>query len=149
VCHAFLAPQAAKAGHIAILFFRAAVAVECFTPTPIIPLIKQLHFALVWRESRSDVSDIAMRNEDDDLAFRHDWQKFSGTDDEKFDDCVSVDSHLVTTGVNRVEELCESHVAALSLEGEDSKPKPGVVSNFAEAHAALMKVKSFVSAHSK
>jgi hypothetical protein len=38
--HAFLAlPPAAYADHISILFFQATVAVECFTPTPIIPLI--------------------------------------------------------------------------------------------------------------
>jgi hypothetical protein len=41
-----------------------------------------------------------MRNEDDDDAFQHNWQKFSGMDNEKFDDYVSVDSHLATSGVN-------------------------------------------------
>jgi hypothetical protein len=56
----------------------------------------------------SDISDVAMRNEDYDDAF-HDWQKFSGTDNEKFDDYVSVNSHLVTCSVNTVKELCESH----------------------------------------
>jgi hypothetical protein len=61
--------------------------VDCFTPTPIIPLIsliKLLHSALVWRESRSDVSDVAVRNEDDNDAFHHNWQKFRGMDNEKF-----------------------------------------------------------------
>jgi hypothetical protein len=29
-----------------------------------------------------------MRNEDDDDAFQHDWQKFSGMDNEKFDDYI-------------------------------------------------------------
>jgi hypothetical protein len=89
-----------------------------------------------------------MRNEDDDDAFQHDWQNFSGMDSEKFDQYVSVDSHLVTSGVNTVEELCESHVGATLIqgaeqEGEDTEPE--VVPNFAEA---LMKVKSFVYAHS-
>jgi hypothetical protein len=95
----------------------------------------------------TDVSDVAMRNEDDDNAF-HDWQKFSGMDNEKSDNYVSVDSHLVTSSVTMMKELCESHVGTLSMEGEDSEPKPEVMPNFAEAQEALMKVKSFVCAHS-
>jgi hypothetical protein len=39
VSHAFLALPAANADHISMLFFRATVPVEHFTPTPIIPLI--------------------------------------------------------------------------------------------------------------
>jgi hypothetical protein len=41
VRHAFLTlpPPAATADRITFLFFRATVAVDCFTPTPIIPLI--------------------------------------------------------------------------------------------------------------
>jgi hypothetical protein len=58
-----------------------------------------------------------MRNEDDDDAFQHNWQKFSGIDNEKFD-YVSVESHLATGSVNTVEELCESYVGATPLEGE-------------------------------
>jgi hypothetical protein len=73
---------------------------------------------------------------------------------EKFDDYVSVNSHLATSNVNTVEEVRESHMGALSVEGEeeegeDSEPKPKVVLNFAEAHEMLMKVKSFVCVHSK
>jgi hypothetical protein len=49
-----------------------------------------------------------MRNEGDDDAFQHDWQKFSGMDNEKFDDYISVDSHLATSSVNAVANLCES-----------------------------------------
>jgi hypothetical protein len=89
-----------------------------------------------------------MRNEDDNEAFRHDWQKFRGMDNEKFDDYVSVDNHLASSRVNTVEQLCESHVGATLLkgpeeEGEDTEPE--VVPNFAEA---LRNVKSFVCAHS-
>jgi hypothetical protein len=89
-----------------------------------------------------------MRNEDDDDALHHDWQKFSGMDNEKFKDYVSVDSHLMTNGVNTAEQLCKSHVGAPRVEGaeeEDTKPEPEVVPNFAEA---LMKVRSFVYTHS-
>jgi hypothetical protein len=55
-----------------------------------------------------------------------------------------VDSHLVTSSVNTVEELRESHMGALSVEGEGSKPKPKVVSNFAKTHKVHMKIKSFI-----
>jgi hypothetical protein len=92
-----------------------------------------------------------MRNEHDDNAFQHDWQKFSGMDNEKFDDYVSVDTHLATSSVNTVEELCESHVGATLVEGaeeEGEDTEPEVVPNFAQEHEALMKVKSFVYAHS-
>jgi hypothetical protein len=99
------------------------------------------------RGQPSGVSDVAMRNGDDDDAFHYDWQTFSGMNNEKVD-YVSVDSHLATSGVNRVVELYESHVGATSVEGageegEDSEPE--VVPNFAEA---LMKVRSFACAYS-
>jgi hypothetical protein len=69
--------------------------------------------------------------------------------DETFDDYVSVDRFVVTSGVNTAKELCESHVGTWSVEGEeekgeDSKPEPEVVPNFAEA---LMKVKLFIYTH--
>jgi hypothetical protein len=48
------------------------------------------------RGKLSGVSDVVMRNEDDDDVFQHDWQKFSGMDSEKFDEYISVDSHLAT-----------------------------------------------------
>jgi hypothetical protein len=70
----------------------------------------------------SDVSDITMKIEDDDDAF-HASQKFSGMDNEKFDDYVSVDSRLVTSGVSTVKELCKSHVGTLSVEGEEEEGK--------------------------
>jgi hypothetical protein len=85
-----------------------------------------------------------MRNDNDDDPF-HDWQKFSGMDNEKSDDYMSVDSDLATSGVSTMKELCESHVGTLGVEREDSEPEPEVVPNFAEV---LTKVKSFVCAHS-
>jgi hypothetical protein len=92
-----------------------------------------------------------MRNEDDHDAFQHDWQKFSGMANEKFDYYVSVDGHLATSDVNTVEELCESHVAATHLEGAEEEGEDTeceVVPNFTKAHKALMKVTSFVYADS-
>jgi hypothetical protein len=92
-----------------------------------------------------------MRNEDDDDAFQHDWQKFSCMDNKKFDDYISVDSHLATSSVDTVVELCESHVGSTLLEGAEEEgvdTEPNVVPNFAEAHEALMEVKSFVYVYS-
>jgi hypothetical protein len=93
-----------------------------------------------------------MRNEDENDAF-HNWQKFSGIGNEKFDNYLSVDSHVATSCVNTMKGLCESHVGALSVEGQeeegvDSEPETKVVPNFAEEQEALMKAKSFVHAHS-
>jgi hypothetical protein len=72
-------------------------------------------------------------------------------DNKKSDDHVSVDSHLATSGVNTVQQLRASRVGATLLEGAEEEredTEPEVVLNFAEAHEALMKVKSFVYAHS-
>jgi hypothetical protein len=69
-------------------------------------------------------------------------------DNEKFDDYVSVDSHLVASSVSTMKELCKSHMGTMSMEGEDSEPQPEVVLNFAEVQEALMKVKSLVCVHS-
>jgi hypothetical protein len=69
-----------------------------------------------------------------------------------FEDYVSVDSHVATSGVETVQELCESLVAPGSVEGEEGGEKedgePEVLPNFAETHEALMKIKSFFYAHS-
>jgi hypothetical protein len=69
---------------------------------------------------------------------------------DKFEDYVSVDSHVATCGVETVQELCVSLVAYGSVEGEgeDDDGEPEVVPSFAETHEALMKVKPFFYAHS-
>jgi hypothetical protein len=70
---------------------------------------------------------------------------------DKFEDYVSVDSHVATCGVETVQELCVSLVASGSVEGEgggEEDGKPEVVPSFAETHEALMKVKSFFYVHS-
>jgi hypothetical protein len=94
-------------------------------------------------------SDVVLTNNDDD--FHQDWEKFSGMNKDKFEDYVSVDSHVATSGVETVQELCVSLVASGSVEGEGGEKEDGepeVVPNFAEMHEALMKVKSFSYAHS-
>jgi hypothetical protein len=104
----------------------------------------------VQGESSGD-SDVVLTNDDDD--FRQDWENFSGMNKDKFKDYVSVDSHVAACGVETVQELCVSLVASGSVEGEEGggeqeDGEPKVVTNFAETHEALMKVKSFFYAHS-
>jgi hypothetical protein len=69
---------------------------------------------------------------------------FSGMNKDKFEDYVSVDSHVATRGVEAVKELCVSLAASGSVEGEGKEDgEPEVVPSFTETHEALMKVKSF------
>jgi hypothetical protein len=60
---------------------------------------------------------------------------------------------VATCGVETVQELCVSLVASGSVEGEEGGEEedgePEVVPSFAEAHEALMKVKSFFYVHSR
>jgi hypothetical protein len=93
-------------------------------------------------------SDVVFTNADD---FRQDWEKFSGMNKDKFEDYISVDSHVATYGVETMEELCVSLMASGSVEGEgggEEDGEPEVVQRFAETHEALMKVKSFFNAYS-
>jgi hypothetical protein len=91
-------------------------------------------------------SDVVLTNDDDD--FRRDWENLSGMNKDKFEDYVSVNSHVATCGVETVQELCVSLVASGSVEREEDAGEPEVVPSFAEAHKVLMKVKSFFFAHS-
>jgi hypothetical protein len=89
----------------------------------------------------------------DDEDFCQDWEKFSGMNKDKFQDYVSVDSHMATCGVETVQELCMSPVVSRSVEGEEGgggedDGEPKVVPSFAETHEALMKLKSVFYAHS-
>jgi hypothetical protein len=61
-------------------------------------------------------SAVVLTNDDD---FRQDWKKFSGMNKDIFEDCVSVDSHVATSSVEIVQELCESLMASGSVEGEE------------------------------
>jgi hypothetical protein len=101
------------------------------------------------QEQSSGDSDVVLTN--DDVDFRQDWEKFSGINKDIFDDYVSVDSHVATSGVETVQELCVSLVASGSVEGEGGEEEDGepeVVPSFVETHEALMKVKSSFYAHS-
>jgi hypothetical protein len=70
---------------------------------------------------------------------------------DKFEDYVSVDSHVATCGVETMQELCVSPVASGSVEGEgggeEEDGEPEVVPSFTETHEALRKVKSLFYAY--
>jgi hypothetical protein len=95
-------------------------------------------------------SDVVLTNNDDD--FRQDWENFRGINKDIFEDHVSVNSHMATSGVETVQELCQSLAASRNVEGKGGGEKEygelEVVPNFAETHEALMKLKSFFYAHS-
>jgi hypothetical protein len=89
-------------------------------------------------------SDVVLTNDDND--FRPDWEKFSGMNKEKFEDYVSVDSHVATSGVETLQELCVSLVVSRSVEGEGGEEdgEPEVVPSFAKTHEALTESKIFL-----
>jgi hypothetical protein len=66
-------------------------------------------------------SDVVLTNDDDD--FRKDWKKFSGMNKDIFEDYVSVDRHVAISGVETVQELCESLMASGSVEGRGGGEK--------------------------
>jgi hypothetical protein len=76
----------------------------------------------------------------DDDNFRQDWEKISVMNKDIFEDYISVGSHVATSGVETMQELCES-LASRSVEGEEGGEKEGgepeVVPNFPETHEAL------------
>jgi hypothetical protein len=87
-------------------------------------------------------SDVVLTNADD---FLQDWETFIGMNKDKFDEYVSVDSHVATCGVETVQELCVSLMASWIVEGEgggeeEEDGEPKVVPSFAETHEELMKV---------
>jgi hypothetical protein len=65
-------------------------------------------------------SDVVLTNDDD--VFRQDWEKFSGMNKDKFEDYISVDSHVATCGVETVEP-CVSLMASASVDGEGGEKK--------------------------
>jgi hypothetical protein len=66
-------------------------------------------------------SDVVLTNNDDD--FCQDWEKFTGMNKDKFEDYISVDSHVATCGVETVQEPCVRLVAAGSVDGEGGEKK--------------------------
>jgi hypothetical protein len=67
----------------------------------------------------------------------------------EFGDYTSVHSELATCGVDTTDEWCDNRKGGGSGEEgeEEDKCEPEAVPSFAEAHAALVKVKLFFYAH--
>jgi hypothetical protein len=62
-----------------------------------------------------------------------------------FQNYVSVDRDVATSGVATIEELCEAHGSTRSVEekNEEDENEGDIVPNFAETYEALKKVKAF------
>jgi len=77
-----------------------------------------------------------MANDDDDDGFGQDWEELCRAQKYDFQSYVSVDRHVATTGVETVEELCETFGSTRSVEEED-KNEQEMVPSFIETYKAL------------
>jgi hypothetical protein len=83
-------------------------------------------------------------DDDDDDDFGQDWEELCGAQKYDFQNYVSVDRDVATSGVSTVEELCETYGSTRSVEGknkEDEKEQD-ILPSFAETYEPLLKVKS-------
>ena len=77
-----------------------------------------------------------MANDDDDDDFGQDWEELCRAQKYDFQSYVSVDRHVATSGVETVEELCETFGSARSVEEEDENEQE-MVPSFIETYKAL------------
>ena len=98
-------------------------------------------FRKAGHKYQSDGNEMAS---DDDDDFGQDWEELCGAQKYDFQRYVSVDSHVATTGVETVEELCEAFGSTRSVEEEDEdESEQEMVPSFTETYEALQKVKAF------
>ena len=83
----------------------------------------------------------------DDDDFGQDWEELCRAQQYDLQSYVSVDSHVATSGVENVEELCEAFRSTRSVE-EDDENEQEMVPSFAKTYEALQKVKVFFYARS-
>jgi hypothetical protein len=97
---------------------------------------------------QSDGNETA--NGDDDDDFRQYWEELCRAQKYDIQSCVSVDRHVATSGVETVEELCETFGSTRSgeEENEEDENEQEMVPSFAESYEALQKVKAFFYAQS-
>jgi hypothetical protein len=83
---------------------------------------------------------------DDDDDFGEDWEELCGDD---FQNYVSVDCDVATSGVSTVEELCEAYGSTRSVEERIKKTKKeqDMLPSFAETYEPLLKVKAIFDVH--
>jgi hypothetical protein len=99
---------------------------------------------------QSNVNEMANDDDDDDDDFGQDWEELCRAHKYDFQNYVSVDRDVATSGVSTVEELCAAYGSTRSVEGknkEDEKEQD-MVPSIAETYEALEKVKAFFYAHS-
>jgi hypothetical protein len=97
---------------------------------------------------QSNVNEMA-NDDDDDDDFGQDWEELCRALKYDFQNYVSVDRDVATSGVSTVEELCESYGSTRSVEEKNKhdKNEQDIVPSFAETYEALEKVKVFFYAH--
>jgi hypothetical protein len=79
-----------------------------------------------------------------------DWEGLCGAQKYDFQNYVSVDRDVATTGVSTVEELCDAYGSTRSVEekNKEDEKEQDMVPSFSETYEALEKVKAFICAHS-
>jgi hypothetical protein len=82
--------------------------------------------------------------------FGQDWEELCGAQKYDFQNHVSVDRDVATSGVSTVEELCEAYGSTISVEekNKEDEKEQDMVPSFTETYKALEKVKAFFYAHS-
>jgi hypothetical protein len=92
---------------------------------------------------------VTVDEEEDNDGFHEDWIRFGAVKDViEFGDYASADSKLTTRGIDTTDDLCDEREGSVSgEEGKEDECEPEAVPSFAEAHAALVKVKAFFYAH--
>ena len=87
---------------------------------------------------QSDGNEMA-NDDDDDDDFDQDWEELCRAQKYDFQNYVSVNRRVATSGVETDEELCEAFWSTRSVEEEDENDVP----SFAETYEALQIVKAF------
>jgi hypothetical protein len=90
-----------------------------------------------------------MANDGDDDDFGQDWEELCGAE-KYFQNYVSVDRDVATSGVSTVEELCEAYGSTRSVEkkNKEDENEEDMVPSFAKTYKALEKFRAFFYAHS-
>jgi hypothetical protein len=97
---------------------------------------------------QSNVNEMANDGGDDD--FGQDWEELCGAEKYDFQNYVSVDRDVATSGVSTVEELCEAYASTRSVEekNKEDENEEDMVPSFAKTYEALEKVRTFFYTHS-
>jgi hypothetical protein len=82
------------------------------------------------------------RANDDDDDFGQEWEELCTAQKYDFQNYVSVDHHVATSGVETFEELCKAFGSTRSVEEEDENEQE-MAPSFAKTYEALQKVKAF------